>query len=420
MQKYNLRLTLIVVAMLAIIIGTSNITGAAARVTTLTESYVKQMITSAINAVVPGMIDETIDAQVPGMIDTLIDSKVPGMIETRLNELSTPTGGDDEVIPITNPIIIQNPLAGVLNVRDYGAKGDGVTDDRAAIQAALNAVDGTKMTTVYLPDGIYMVSMVSNGMVLAPKSNTKIQLATNATIQLMPQTGATRVTTYGIIRTVASTTNLEVCGGRIVGELTYQWYTNGRANEYGAGIRVHDSSNIYVHDMAIDDCWGDGAIFTSATTIGYCRDVEVARCTFDGAYRDNITANAILNGYFHELTFKDGLQCFVDAEPNYVGNVCHNVLFENCHGDNSVRYWGYCFGFGQWYRQILAGSLPAHGYTYNVHFKNCTGTNTYTNDPSRPDNGLWNEDQLRAECEANATTRPYFQCYINGAEIVYP
>ncbi len=45
--------------------------------------------------------------------------------------------------------------AGIANVKDYGAKGDGVTDDTAAIQRALNENIGG---TTYLPEGTYLVS----------------------------------------------------------------------------------------------------------------------------------------------------------------------------------------------------------------------------------------------------------------------
>ncbi len=47
--------------------------------------------------------------------------------------------------------------AGVLNVKDFGAKGDGVTDDTAAIQAALNAFPNGRRI-IYLPNGTYLVS----------------------------------------------------------------------------------------------------------------------------------------------------------------------------------------------------------------------------------------------------------------------
>lgn len=46
-----------------------------------------------------------------------------------------------------------------LNVRNFGAKGDGATDDTAAIQRALDkAGSGTGNTVVYLPTGNYVVS----------------------------------------------------------------------------------------------------------------------------------------------------------------------------------------------------------------------------------------------------------------------
>jgi len=48
----------------------------------------------------------------------------------------------------------------VINVKDYGAKGDGSTDDASAIQAAIDAAiaGGEPYTPVYLPAGNYQVS----------------------------------------------------------------------------------------------------------------------------------------------------------------------------------------------------------------------------------------------------------------------
>lgn len=50
--------------------------------------------------------------------------------------------------------------AAVYNVKAYGAKGDGVTDDTAAIQAAINAVPSGG-GIVLLPPGVYLVSTVT-------------------------------------------------------------------------------------------------------------------------------------------------------------------------------------------------------------------------------------------------------------------
>lgn len=53
--------------------------------------------------------------------------------------------------------------AGVLNVKSYGAKGDGITDDTVAIQAAFTAVQ--QYQTIYFPYGTYMVSNLKLGAV---------------------------------------------------------------------------------------------------------------------------------------------------------------------------------------------------------------------------------------------------------------
>lgn len=50
----------------------------------------------------------------------------------------------------------QTPLGYFVNVKDFGAMGDGTTDDTAAIQAAIDSLDGPG--TVFLPAGIYKIS----------------------------------------------------------------------------------------------------------------------------------------------------------------------------------------------------------------------------------------------------------------------
>ena len=57
------------------------------------------------------------------------------------------------------PIGSYNAGVGVYNVRDYGATGNGVTDDTAAIQAAINAASAASTNgRVVLPAGTYAIS----------------------------------------------------------------------------------------------------------------------------------------------------------------------------------------------------------------------------------------------------------------------
>jgi hypothetical protein len=55
---------------------------------------------------------------------------------------------------------LSNRFADVVNVKDFGAVGDGVTDDTAAIQAAVNAI--TTAGTIYVPDPSVSYNLVSN------------------------------------------------------------------------------------------------------------------------------------------------------------------------------------------------------------------------------------------------------------------
>jgi len=64
------------------------------------------------------------------------------------------------------------PFASWLNVKTvYGAKGDGVTDDTAAIQKALNALASTGGGTLYFPAGTYIISST-----LSPSAITRSQI----------------------------------------------------------------------------------------------------------------------------------------------------------------------------------------------------------------------------------------------------
>lgn len=62
------------------------------------------------------------------------------------------SGAADEVFPA---------FAGLINVKQYGARGDGLTDDTAAIKAAIAASHASStrdLKTVYFPNGTYLVS----------------------------------------------------------------------------------------------------------------------------------------------------------------------------------------------------------------------------------------------------------------------
>src|SRR5690348_4357840 len=55
-----------------------------------------------------------------------------------------------------NETTLQHALVGTYNVRDYGAVGDGVTDDHTAFQNAVNAANAAGGGSLYAPAGTYI------------------------------------------------------------------------------------------------------------------------------------------------------------------------------------------------------------------------------------------------------------------------
>ena len=66
-----------------------------------------------------------------------------------MNGGSTPTGAINRSI--------QNKLSDYISVKDFGAVGDGTTDDTTAIQNAINSLSSTG-GSVYFPTGQYLIS----------------------------------------------------------------------------------------------------------------------------------------------------------------------------------------------------------------------------------------------------------------------
>ncbi|WP_019502689.1 PA14 domain-containing protein [Pseudanabaena sp. PCC 6802] len=90
----------------------------------------------------------TLALQANQVSDTSGNFVAANTLGTFLVNLMPPSSGENTIFPAD---------AGVINVKDFGAKGDGGTDDTVAIQSALNAFPNGKRI-IYLPNGTYLVS----------------------------------------------------------------------------------------------------------------------------------------------------------------------------------------------------------------------------------------------------------------------
>lgn len=138
----------------------------------LSQEYLTQNLSNptAIIGVLLEELGHFVDAQInvvdtPGDEGAIFAALVQGQ-EPSPAALTELRAENDTVIAVLDGTLLKIeqaklgdlPNSGIINVKtQYGAKGDGVTDDTAAIQRALTENSG-KNKIVYLPEGTYLVS----------------------------------------------------------------------------------------------------------------------------------------------------------------------------------------------------------------------------------------------------------------------
>jgi hypothetical protein len=149
----------------------------------------------------------------------------------------------------------------VVNVRDKGAKGDGRTDDTAALQVALDKIAGTG-GTVLVPDGTYMVAAVGDRQ-LKIKNSTTLKLSSGATIKAIPNNSVK----YAVL-TVAGSANVTVSGGTLEGDRAQH---TGQGGEWGMGINIiGGAKNVTLSGVTSKEMWGDGYYIDGAQGVTMC------------------------------------------------------------------------------------------------------------------------------------------------------
>ena len=201
-----------------------------------------------------------------------------------------------------------------INVKDKGARGDGQHDDTAAIQAAINALPDSG-GTVYVPAGRYMIDAYKS---LRLHSHTRLKLDPSAELRVIP-TGHSHYT----VLTVRNASNVEIVGGSLVGDRSKHLRDAG---EWGFGINIVGSKNVYVHDMKISEMWGDG-MWIGATgrrdTLRRSNYVTVNNVVSSHNRRQGLSIGPAKHVYIVNSTFKDTRgtlpEAGIDIEPQDQG-----------------------------------------------------------------------------------------------------
>ena len=160
----------------------------------------------------------------------------------------------------------QPAMKAVVNVRETGAKGDGQTNDTAAIQRAIDATAGTG-GTVLVPAGIYMVDAVHQRLQL--KSRMNLKLAQGATLKVLPNAAQS----YALL-TLSGVSDIHISGGTLEGDRELH---QAKTGEWGMGISlINGAHTISISNVTARKMWGDGFFIEGARRVALCSVVADA------------------------------------------------------------------------------------------------------------------------------------------------
>ncbi len=234
----------------------------------------------------------------------------------------------------------------------------GCKDDTAAINDLLRKAEysGGAYDTVYIPDGTYHINTVKDGMGgIILTDNQNLIMSSNAKLVAIKNSSANYQVIWAFGRK-----NVTISGGQIVGDRD----THSGGGEWGQGIKISGCTNVYISDVEVSKCWGDGIY------IGFydgpnkaSSGVIIENCNLHHNRRNNLSITdasnvTVRNSQFNYANGTDP-QYGIDIEPNS-GKTCSNVTISDC----TFR------GNAKGTIQIL-GQLNAH--VKGVKIENCTG-----------------------------------------------
>lgn len=201
-----------------------------------------------------------------------------------------------------------------VNVKDYGALGDGKNNDAPAINKALELASEQNHLNVYFPPGVYRL----NGAI-RPRSNTTIN-GYGATIGRYSQHNSTLMMLY---HAGEITKGYNGTSGVTVNGLTFE----GNGHLYNGSITLLTAP--HCSNITINSCTFKNIRNHHFIDLPGSKDIRISNCKFIGMevtsnrfFSEAIQLDTAVNGSYGDIT--------VPSE-NYDGTVTKNVIVEKCY-----------------------------------------------------------------------------------------
>lgn len=227
--------------------------------------------------------------------------------------------------------------SGVL-VTEFGAIGDGETDDTESINNAIEYAHLNNLNDVLFPSGTFLIDPGESDHVplgdtggIQLRSNTSLILSDSTVIKSKPMSSKG----YNIIGG-NQVVNVVIIGGLLVGDRDNHIGTEG---EYGHGINLMSCKNVIVKDVTVSNCWGDG--FYVGGKDGASEDIRLENVVATNNRRQGLSVTHVDGMVIKNSEFSNtngtSPQAGIDIEPNNNEKTV-NILMENIICNNNETY----------------------------------------------------------------------------------
>lgn len=225
-----------------------------------------------------------------------------------------------------DPAIFQkdNPI----NVEIFKANGKDDSDDTESIQ---NAIDSLIPTggTVYFPKGVYVVDAVQS---ITLRGNTSLFFEEGAILKVTPNNKANHE-----VFKIHNVENVKIEGNlKIVGERNKHIGDDG---EWGFGLSIRGSKNVYIENVEIEDMWGDAIYIGSTDKQNYSENIVIVNPILNNNRRQGISVISAINLSIINpvITNTQGTSpaAGIDLEPNHETEKMRDISILNMKSINN-------------------------------------------------------------------------------------
>lgn len=215
-----------------------------------------------------------------------------------------------------------------VDVRAFGVSPDSPADQTARCVSAA-AVAASEGLWLVWPAGVFWVDATAEvapwhrGLVVP--SGSQWQLSPGTVIRALP----TSAGNYEVLSIHdASDVRILGRGALILGERSAH---TGVTGEWGNGVSIRGATRVYIEDLRVEDCWGDGWYIGATPLQEFSEDITLVRIAGTGNRRQGLSLVSAKNFWCYDgvfaLTNGTSPQAGVDIEPNANSEFLTNINF---------------------------------------------------------------------------------------------